>query len=674
MSIFIAMNAAVSGMRAMGQQISAISDNLANTQTVGYKKVDMRFQELVTSSNPNRHNAGGVTSTPLLQASLQGSIQRTTSSSNIAIDGPGFFSVSQALVRTDGIKSFDMNLYTRAGDFEVDKDGYMVNSAGYYLNGWAVKNPDAAKDSEKQAVTQTLTPVRIDRMQDSPLPTSYLQYSANLPKAPDPLTDDTVLKKMNADGTINNDIELAASQLRVYDKAGEARDLSMNWVKINAPTTTYSTYNATVGAGTAGISRVSFTVGTGADATPIDLDLPAPAPATDPDPATWAGTLDGLVKAKDPNLSFSYDAATKTLTLTDTKNRALTQPMAKGDVVADPVLDAATVGSYSFTVTNADGTVTPIDLQLSAPASDPASLAKALDGLVKAKDPKLAITYSAGPPAALAVSDSTTLADGTPAPRALSTPEARASVKVGAFGAASTSSQTTVPVPGSPDTGGLWRLEMSMKNGDLNGAADGTGATYFVKFDDAGKLQWVSANSTPAPGEALKTTIPLAITDTDTKSQWGFDLRLGDPGDGSGGLTQYASDGIQLGYPEQDGRPMGVYQSMSIDQFGFVNLTYSNGRTVPVFKVPLTTVPNPSGLALQSGAAFRETPASGKPMTVSAGESGAGTFAPTSIEASTVDVSEEFTKMITAQRSYSANAKMVTVSDEMLQETIGIVR
>ena len=126
MSIFGAMTTAIAGLSAQSTAFSNVGDNLANTQTVGYKGVDTTFV----------NESGTVVARPEYNNSLQGSITSSTSPLALAISGQGFFPVSSQNGTVNGSPTFDgRQLYTRTGDFKLDANGYLVNSSGNFLNG-----------------------------------------------------------------------------------------------------------------------------------------------------------------------------------------------------------------------------------------------------------------------------------------------------------------------------------------------------------------------------------------------------------------------------------------------------------------------------------------------------------------------------------------------------------
>jgi flagellar hook protein FlgE len=128
MSIFGSMKTSVSGMNAQANRLSTVSDNIANVNTTGYKKASTAFSTLVLPSTSGNYNSGGVQTSVHRAISEQGDISYTTTNTNLAISGDGFFIVSDAA---------GTPYMTRAGDFTPDNSGNLVNSAGYTLMGYS---------------------------------------------------------------------------------------------------------------------------------------------------------------------------------------------------------------------------------------------------------------------------------------------------------------------------------------------------------------------------------------------------------------------------------------------------------------------------------------------------------------------------------------------------------
>ncbi len=136
MSIFGTMKTSVSGMNAQANRLGTVGDNIANSSTVGYKRASTAFSSLVLPSTQGSYSSGGVETNVRYSIAEQGGIQYTTSSTDLAIQGEGFFIVS------------DPNgspFLTRAGSFQKDPNGFLTNTAGYKLMGYPYgSNPPAA--------------------------------------------------------------------------------------------------------------------------------------------------------------------------------------------------------------------------------------------------------------------------------------------------------------------------------------------------------------------------------------------------------------------------------------------------------------------------------------------------------------------------------------------------
>ncbi len=127
-------------------------------------------------------------------------------------------------------------------------------------------------------------------------------------------------------------------------------------------------------------------------------------------------------------------------------------------------------------------------------------------------------------------------------------------------------------------------------------------------------------------------------------------------------------------FQASDGYGAGDLQGVNVGTDGIITGTYSNGQLVPLYRVALAKFQNTQGLFKAGGNLFRETRASGSAITNKPGTNGLGGIAPNSLEQSNVDLANEFVKMITTQRGFQANSKIITVTDQMLQELINLKR
>lgn len=200
-------------------------------------------------------------------------------------------------------------------------------------------------------------------------------------------------------------------------------------------------------------------------------------------------------------------------------------------------------------------------------------------------------------------------------------------------------------------------------------ASDTTGtngllASGAVKFNADGSLDKV--NSSPA----LFGTVTPAWTNG--AGATAIQLNFGSNG-GLDGLTQFG-DASALISSNVDGGLLGNVASVDISQAGVVSAVFDDGTSRAVFQLPLATFQNPDGLTRLPGNNYALSNASGNVAINSPGSLGAGKISPSTLEASTVDLAQEFTNMIRFQRAYSASSKIVTTVDEMLQEVNNLKR
>ncbi len=140
-----------------------------------------------------------------------------------------------------------------------------------------------------------------------------------------------------------------------------------------------------------------------------------------------------------------------------------------------------------------------------------------------------------------------------------------------------------------------------------------------------------------------------------------------------GDLTQYAAPNMTT-FQTQDGYPSGVLRGVQIDDAGVVTGAYSNGQLTPLYQVVLADFPNYYGLSKMGKNMYAESRDSGQPMTGPPQTARLGSISPNAIEMSNVDLAQEFVKMITTQRAFQANSRVITTSDDILSELINIKR
>src|SRR5580693_5798015 len=136
MSLFGAMNSAISGLTSQSAAFGNISDDVANSQTTGFKRVDTSFIDYLTTSTPTDNEPGAVVAVPDYVNTVQGTISQSDNPLGLAISGQGFSAVSQSTSAPGATPTFSpQQFYTRDGNYTMNAEGYLVNDAGDYLNG-----------------------------------------------------------------------------------------------------------------------------------------------------------------------------------------------------------------------------------------------------------------------------------------------------------------------------------------------------------------------------------------------------------------------------------------------------------------------------------------------------------------------------------------------------------
>lgn len=139
-------------------------------------------------------------------------------------------------------------------------------------------------------------------------------------------------------------------------------------------------------------------------------------------------------------------------------------------------------------------------------------------------------------------------------------------------------------------------------------------------------------------------------------------------------VTQYAATKSTVSARERDGYPMGSLNTFTIDATGTVTGVYSNGLTQKIAQVALANFSNPGGLIKKGDSLYEDSNNSGLRQIGEPGTGSRGVISPGTLEMSNVDLSQEFTEMIVTQRGFQANSRIITTSDEMLQELVNLKR
>jgi flagellar hook protein FlgE len=605
MGIFDALNTSVGGLRAQSFALQNISGNIANASTTGYKGIGTSFEDLIPdATTANRQVAGGVDAFSQATITTQGTVSATTVSTNMAINGEGFFSVQKPTSVTDNVPVFDgVTDYTRRGDFQVNANGNLVNGAGYYLMGVTV---DPKTGNPTGNVPQVL------QFQNNFIPaqaTTAITYAANLPTQPKtPGSTSATIGSITAAGGINPS-DFSSNPLPIGSPAPPV-DASITGTAVNnqlgnpitaatslsgttstdslsvgfAPGDTITVDGSTitfVASGATGNNQINITDNIGTLLNKISIVTGAS--------ETVAGGQITLHTGTIKDLAISGGGANATAALTGlgfatqpiTKTRAAGTNVGTGVVIGNDLqtFTNESISGGAVTAYNAAGT--PVNLQLRWAKTDSASLGA-----------------------------------------------------------------------GHQDTWNLFYQTSTTATG-VQAAWVNTG-TNFV-FNGSGALASPSG-----------TAIGISGVTVDGQALGNLTVNIT-----TGALTQFASSAgaATINTITQNGFAAGQLQSVSINNSGIVIGTFSNGQNIDLAAVTLSHFNGTNYLKALDGGAYQVTDQSG-PAIIGA----SGTISGSSLEGSNTDIADEFTKLIVTQQAYSANTKVITTANNMVQDLLNVLR
>tara|TARA_R110001583_G_C5630501_1_gene406983 strand:- start:22 stop:1383 length:1362 start_codon:yes stop_codon:yes gene_type:complete len=259
----MSFNVALSGLNAAQKDLNVTSNNIANVNTIGFKESRAEFVDVYASSllSGGKTKAGdGVLTSQVAQQFSQGSIQFTQNSLDLAITGSGFYAT------VPGIDSLEKS-YTRAGQFKLNDDNFVVNSGGGYLLGFPVND-----DGSSAAVSlSTANPIRVPTESGAPQFTTEVDVRMNLPAGDSYITGAPLNFDPTDPLTFNN-----STSVTIFDSLGDSRVMTYYFVKDDPA-----------------VNPNQWLVFTAIDGSPIDID-DAGAPAAELAAADGRVTAGGL--------------------------------------------------------------------------------------------------------------------------------------------------------------------------------------------------------------------------------------------------------------------------------------------------------------------------------------------------------------------------------------------
>lgn len=249
MGIFGAMTTAVSGLQSQAYALENISGNIANSRTTGFKRVDTSFVDMIPDTPARQELAGSVAGFARPTNTIQGSLNASGVATNMAVNGDGYFVVQERTSFAGGNPVFGgVDLYTRRGDFEVDRNGNLVNGAGYYLKGIKLDPVTGSLIGSKPDIVNIST----DNLPAKA--STNVEYRANLPTYPKTNAADTAVPGSEllgagysadprtvasggagyvaaSDETLFLNHSIAGGAVTVYNSAGAPVNVQMRWAK-----------------------------------------------------------------------------------------------------------------------------------------------------------------------------------------------------------------------------------------------------------------------------------------------------------------------------------------------------------------------------------------------------------------------------------------------------------
>ncbi len=689
MALTSSLYSGVSGLVNMGNAMQVIGDNISNTNTTGFKAARATFQDIMAQSiNTARGGSQvgrGSAMSDVAPLFIQGSFESTSSPTDLAIAGNGFFMVTDPKVENS-------IYFTRAGQFHVDKLGYLVNPAGLRVQGWGMETqPDGSAEivgAIKDVQLTTTSP---------PVATSQSTIAVNLDSRVSGPVDARSLETawVQKKGELSPDVDYEyKTTINVFDSVGNTHELSVYFDRTHQD------------------REWEFLVTMSPEE---DKNIFATAPDVPPDNRgilmrgyihfTPQGSIDGIyskhiagigevtssTNTQYANSSFYSDGTgTSKVNFRIEDIEDLPTPLPNGSTytISDQphvwLEDATNPGTYQ------DFYVVAFD-----PEDDELTLADA------SGNPQIVAKYSAN-------NDENIQRFGT---RILNFHDPSGAGDI----AVNQDIDTTNNKLDQLELDDLYRIDPNDDTTwiDFNDSAytitaydhdnmtvtirdnsTSTSSTYQIRPTDI-RGDWfdvsygnhnypeLKAYFLPPTGQVLATTgedLSAQMMEID----FGAFATVNQNNDGSFDpptkwtteaitTTQYANRSSTLFY-DQNGFGPGFLESVNVDSEGIISGSYSNGRIISLAQLGLARFNSPTDLSKEGGNLWRETTASGSPITGPPRTNGLGSIAANALEQSTVDMGTEFVKLITTQRAFQANSRVITTTDDMLNELLNMKR
>lgn len=226
MTISSSLNAGVAGLAANASRLSTISDNIANSNTYGYKRAETEFHSMVISNGTGTYSAGGVRVTSTRLIDQPGALATTSNSTDLAIRGRGFLPVTTSTSIGQDDEDYPLRLAT-TGSFRADSEGYLQTATGLTLMGWPASADGTVPTFARDTPTD-LEPVRVNINQYAGQPTENMNLGVNLPAT------DTL------EGASGDSLELS---VEYFDNLGTSQSVLVTFTPNPPPAGVENTWN-----------------------------------------------------------------------------------------------------------------------------------------------------------------------------------------------------------------------------------------------------------------------------------------------------------------------------------------------------------------------------------------------------------------------------------------------
>lgn len=715
--LYGAMFSGVSGLVAQGSRLSMISDNISNINTFGFKGSDAYFSTLTTTSfGSTSYSSGGVLTTTIQSISKQGLFSTTDKVTDVSIDGKGLFTVTN---KDDLTGDF---LFTRAGSFSEDALGNYKNNAGFYLLGWPLDNnaklPGEAGNlnTTSYALFQSLEVVNLRTISGNAAQTTGVGLGINLKASQSILqgSGDTILFPSTSSNYKNAAIDLIVPDSNAGFELNQGDTITLT---PSDPGTAYTfTYDGFIAsndvtAGILGASSItdSFTSAVAGDGFSITTLVSGITTTTT---YSFVGSSPSVANAQFNSLETLQEAISLTSGLSA---RISNNQLYIANYDADNALTFANTGTggtnfinagnlnfvgnvaaagagvhrfaclYDLSNKIADPTSVGLVSRINSPLSNTEVIFSSLDPLgtltISATGSTVGAVTSTGNTilAHLGISHASgyvypTAYDPTNITKNMAygtvTPQFTRNVRIyDAFGTGH-----DLQVSFGKTNYNTWAVEIYALNKSeiVSSRLDGQIAYGTLQFNGDGSLRNVSSS--------LVRPIDIVWSNQSDASEITFNWGTAGQAIGSiGAISIGKLDGMgqldrpyEVNFVNQNGISAGLLNGVTIDMNGNVIAQFSNGTSRKIYKIPIANFTSPNHLRIVAGNVFAQTTESGDYNLVPPGTGGVGTIQPGALEQANVELSNELTNMIIAQKGYQANSKVIKTVNEMLEELLRV--